>query len=330
MIAGLKYFLVRMYYVCLFKKFHYILMVIVVACNICCTGYVKHDSDVLSKNIVETENGIVYEFKKKSNNTLVFYLEGSGLHSVLGVKNNDGWSHRTFSYFVIKYFNAFADVVVIEKPKMKPGKDHSTDRDVLTAYTAGNLIDHYSTLIDDYLDKSEAAQIVIFGYSEGGILAPAVYKELKNRDRITKLVIGGAGGMSQYEQFMVLAESYVKMPDKYRLECRDIQRVRSRVKNFPDSIEYRFLGLPYRRWSSFFDFTPADYYMSIEIPVLFYHGKFDWSVPVESTSMIEKMYPDKKFTFMYIDKMQHVPDDDKGMEELFMRLIMWVTEDNNN
>ncbi|MBN2434848.1 MAG: alpha/beta hydrolase [Spirochaetes bacterium] len=313
----------------MFRKFISISIAVSILCLSCCTGNIERDSEVLSRNIVETVNGIIYEFKGNNNNTLVFYLEGSGLHSVLGVKDNDGWSHRTFSFFVIKYFKKFADVVIIEKPGMKPGKDHSTDSEVLAAYTSSNLIDHYSVLIDDYLDKSDAEQVVIFGYSEGGMLAPAVYRELKNRDRIKKLVIGGAGGMSQYEQFMVLAESYVKMPGKYRVECRDIQRVRSRVRTFPDSIEFRFLGLPYRRWNSFFDFSPADYYANIEIPVLFYHGTFDWSVPVESTSMLEKLYPDKNFVFMYIDKMQHVPEDDKGMDELFMRLIMWVTEDNN-
>jgi len=324
-IAGLKYLLVRGYYTDLFRKFFFIFIAVSLFCLNCCTGNVERDSEVLSRNIVETVNGIIYEFKGNKN-TLVFYLEGSGLHSVLGVKKNDGWSHRTFSFFVIKYFNAFADVVVIEKPKMKPGKDHSTDGEVLVAYTSSNLIDHYSVMIDDYLDKSDAKQVVIFGYSEGGMLAPAVYRNLKNSDRINKLVIGGAGGMSQYEQFMVLAESYVKMPDKYRLECRDIQRVRSRVRTFPDSIEFSFLGLPYRRWNSFFDFSPADYYANIEIPVLFYHGTFDWSVPVESTSMLEKLYPDKNFNFMYIDKMQHVPEDDKGMSDLFRRLSAWVTD----
>lgn len=268
----------------------------------------------------------MYEFPSKSSKgqNLVIYLEGSGLYSVLGVKSGSIWTEYSFSRFVSRYFSDFATVVIPEKPFMKPGRQYHQDEKVLDAYTARNLVNHYARLIDEYLNTTEAKKVYLFGYSEGGLLAPAVYSSLKNRTRIDKIIIGSAGGMNQYDQFRTLADSYVKMPDEYREECRRIVEVRQKMRDYPDSLYHWYLGWPYKRWSSFFRFNSMGYYADINIPVLFFHGTADWSVPVESTRLVQKVYPDKDYTFWYINGMEHIPKNDKALNDLFARIHDWL------
>ena len=44
---------------------------------------------------------------------------------------------------------------------------------------------------------------------------------------------------------------------------------------------------------------PFDFYVNIEIPVLFIHGGMDVNIPVGSTRHVEQNLQDKSFDFIY-------------------------------
>ena len=111
--------------------------------------------------------------------------------------------------------------------------------------------------------------------------------------------------MSQLEELRVLAESELSMPDNYRAALSYIDVVAEDVRNNPQSIEDRYLGLHFVRWNSFFGYVPLDYLAGVDIPLLFVHGELDWSVPVESTRIIDELNISPLFDFIYYDDMGH-------------------------
>ena len=65
--------------------------------------------------------------------------------------------------------------------------------------------------------------------------------------------------------------------------------------------------ITYRWRNSILDKRPFDYYVNINIPVLFLHGELDRNVPVESTRYVEDNLPDKPFDYIYYPEMAHAP-----------------------
>lgn len=266
--------------------------------------------------------GRVYVFNPGQDRVLV-YLDGSGMHSALGVKGVF-WTEVGFAWFLSRFAPRDTTVVVPERLDFKPGGDYSASRRSHESYTAENLASGYVRTVDAYLDSSGAREVYLLGVSEGGLLAPLVYNRLKNRDRIVKLAVWGAGGLSQDEAFRALGASSVPMDARYREQCLKIDEAKALIAANPDSVDRWYLGWTYRRWSSFFAYRPLDELARIEIPVLFIQGSHDSASPVESVRFVEESLPEKPFVYDYREGMGHIPEDEGDIETLLAGLFAWL------
>lgn len=282
------------------------------------------------KNL-KTENygdAHMYEVGSKKPD-LIIYLEGSGKTSVLGERKNNKWVSVNFGYMLAKSMGDSFQIAIPEKLDIGIGENHSADTSFLKNYTVDGLTESYCKAIDGYLDNHrEYKNVYIIATSEGGLLFPKIYSQLIHNERINKAIVIGSGGLSQAECFRILSASAVEMPPSYRAECQRIDEAIQEVKADPQSVEKKYFGWPYARWSSFFDYKPFDYYKEIRIPVLFYQGKLDWSSPVESVQYIQKNLPENPFEYMYIDKMGHTPDMTKaGLKKFADALGDWLRKE---
>lgn len=273
---------------------------------------------------VQTENGQLYAHRD-DNDVLLVFLTGSGMNSVLGVKEGPVWTSVEFSHFVVTAYEARFDLAIPEKPGYDRGKDYSKRSDLFPMYTVEHLVDSYVNTIDSYLDRYPYDTVILFGLSEGGLLAPRVYNEMKHKSRVSKMVVWGAGGFSQAESFRVLSQSPVPMPAAYRRECARVDETIEAIEKDSQSTTRFYLGWPYVRWTSFFAYTPADEYRSIIVPVLFVQGTTDFSSPVESVYQIRDTFGSNNYSYWFRE-MGHVPEDDKEILQILNDVAGWIEE----
>jgi pimeloyl-ACP methyl ester carboxylesterase len=269
----------------------------------------------------------LYEFCSDKNDKLLIYIEGSGTTSVLGEKNKGKWVSYNFGYFLTKYMKKYFTIIIPEKLGMDIGQNRWGDPVFMRSYTVDNLASCYISTIDGYLEKNRHYKsIYIIAGSEGGLLFPKIYSELKNKTIIEKAIVIGAGGLGQYECFKILGKSTIEMPSNYRDECKRIDDVVIDIKKDPLSITKMYFGWPYSRWNSFFMYKPFDYYKKIDIPILFYQGMLDWNSPIESVEYVQKNINNKKFEYRYKKNMGHVPnfDNENDTASYFSELYTWL------
>lgn len=278
---------------------------------------------------IETHKGDNYNYYTVENinsNKLIIFLQGSGYTSVLGLKNPDNtWNYRTLADPLISMAGDDYNIMIPEKLFFDMGQDYSEDRKALLSADVESITSVYSNSIDNYLDSRNFDSVIIIGSSDGGMFLPKVYSRLRNKDKITKLVnMSGGGGYSQLEEFRILSESPLKMPENYRYVLKQVDNALVDIENNPDSIDKFYFGHPYKRWSSVFKYNPVEYIKEIDIPMLFIHGEKDWSCPVESTRVIEDMNISDNFTFYYYKNMEHGPSNIFQMLRLKKDIMDWI------
>lgn len=249
--------------------------------------------------ILNYENSTAYFIPNGNSDKLIISLEGSGWQSVLGKKNEKGWEYVAVAAGVEQYLPEYA-ILIPEKLKRQPGKNHINDMEDRENYTAQNIIRCYSESINNFLNENNFTSVVIIGSSEGGFLLPLVYEKIEKKDNIIALISFAAGGYSIYESYSVLNERQHDIPSSYKKCYEDVLNEFNPVKKeFNNSFEDIYHNHTYRWFNSIVHIRPFDYYKKINIPVLFIHGKFDINVAVESTMYIQENLPDKPFTYKY-------------------------------
>jgi esterase/lipase len=273
---------------------------------------------------INVYNHLIYTFNNNKYKALI-YIDGSGLNSVLGVKNTDKWTSVNFSYFIANNLNSDFTLVIPEKLNFKKGIDYTNNSEVLLKYTVENLVESYSSKIDYYIENNKNVnEIYLLGISEGGLLVPKILNTIKNKSKIKKMVIWGAGGYSQKECFKILAKSAIQMPETYRNECKKISEVEKDIEQNPKAIDKYYLGWPYSRWSSFFKYQPIDEYVGIDIPVLFIQGLKDYNSPFESVKYIEEEYRNKNYEYAYYRDMGHIPEKKEDIARIIQSIYSWI------
>ncbi|MGL1890875.1 MAG: alpha/beta hydrolase [Spirochaetaceae bacterium] len=302
-------------------KFKNVICLLIVGVLLSSCSTVKYKGMLVYKT-----DGNYYVFPNSRSDKLLIYIEGSGYKSVLGTKDDDGsWETVSSASIVINQFRKNFNVLVPEKLFYEAGQEYNSDPKALKNSTVQGFVDSYTKSINSYLSNNKFSEVILMGSSDGGALVPLIYNNLKVKDQIDKIIIlAGGGGMTQLDEFKTLATSSVKMPKEYRSMLVKTEKVYKDIKENPDSITEFFLGHPYTRWSSFFDYNPIEYIKEINIPVLFIHGERDWSCPVESTKIIEDQYNKENFTFEYYRKMEHGPRNIFEFNILKRDIIKWI------
>lgn len=218
---------------------------------------------------------------------LIIFLRGSGLECALGLQKNGVWDEDgLFVKTLSHYFSRDFDILVPEKVNITLGNDHSNDPKALGHYSLQEVASSSELVIDTYLEDTHYQNVFLVGVSEGAAILPKVYNELKCKEKIGRIVVLGGGGLSQYEEFKIIAKSKLPMPEGYKQEIMKVDAAMKEIAKDPDSLEKTYCGLPFRRWSGFMSYRPLVDLIRIDIPIFMMHGEKDTSAPVESSRLV--------------------------------------------
>ncbi|MFW5685879.1 MAG: alpha/beta hydrolase family protein [Spirochaetota bacterium] len=280
------------------------------------TEYVFHHA-FPTLEIHRHDGGYLYESKPAGRDTVVIWLSGGRLGSVLGT-NNEGRVRGGGFWSALYEFGDAMTVVAPERPNARPGTDHEFDDVFLRSYTIDNLVAEYARMIDHYLDRNRTENVYMMGRSEGSLVLPAVYLSLENKERIDRMVSLFGGGMSPPEYYRI--DNDLGPGEHFELWWQ-------RVEENPDSIEHAYHRLTYRYLTSWLGNSPLDAYRRIDVPVLFVHGMEDTRVPVQSTQVVESELPEKPFEYWYAEDMGHGPATREESIALLERIETWLLQD---
>lgn len=229
---------------------------------------------------------VLHKLNNQDTNSkrLIIYLTGSGMDCVLGLQKEGVWQkEELFIKSLNKYLSPSFDILVPEKMNIKLGKDQSDDPKVFEHYTLEERVLSAELVIDTFLENHEYNHVYLVGVSEGAQILPMVYNNLKVKNKITKLVVLGSGGLSQYEEFKVLQKSTLLMPQPYRELLMEADNVMEAIRSNQDVHDKWYAGYPYKRWAGFFPYRPLDDFVKINIPIFLMQGTKDTSAPIESS-----------------------------------------------
>lgn len=228
----------------------------------------------------------------QKNENLIIYLDGSSWGSALGVKGMMiPWRKVTMAMALHKNLSKSYDLLVPEKLNYEMGKeyeyDYKNDRfdnpRIVSEYTLSNRVLAARTVIDSFLKTENYRNVVILGFSEGALILPKVYNELKQKNKITGLINVSYGGMS-YAQVL---EEQAKNDTAFR---NYLASAFEKIKNNPDAIDKHAFGWPLKKWSDFMWYEPLSDYKNINIPILLIHGVQDKNVSVESARYLVREF----------------------------------------
>jgi pimeloyl-ACP methyl ester carboxylesterase len=249
-------------------------------------------------------NNRAYEFKNANSDRLIINIEGSGFYSVLGASTQDTMQKSGWWYFLVEEFGDEFSILVPEKLKFELGKYYYYDVNTRREYTVENLVECYSSVINNYLVENDYSKIILVGSSEGACILPSLYKRLLNKEKIAGMVAISYGGLSWYEQMKILAESPLNVHYLLRDIYKNIDLYKTDIELYPNSIG-DFIGNAYTYWNSILEYSPFEEYADIEVPTLFIHGELDTNVPVESTRFVQENLPNKPFEYLYYGDADH-------------------------
>ena len=264
--------------------------------------------------VLQYENTRAYEFRNLSSDKLIINIEGSGWTSVLGSQGKNGWNLVGAGSQIIQVFRDSHTILIPEKWDWDSETDYSWDLNAKINYTTDNLLECYLTSISTYLAENNFSSIILIGFSEGAAILPIIYENLKEKYNVTGMVTWGFGGFSLYESYSILKSSsicpeYYRKIVQYYYEMYEVNNLNSFLtEGFPLTL----MGI-----------KPFDYYVNINIPVLFIHGEHDFLVPVESTRYVQENLPEKPFEYKYYN-MGHGPTNYSNTMQIRRDLAEWV------
>lgn len=264
-----------------------------------CVTTFNHTNPYSGMEIIHYENSQGYLFKNPSSTRLVINIEGSGWDSVLGTQEGRTWSSTHNGAQMLQVFRDEYTFLIPEKLKRQPGLVYYENMEDRSNYTADNILNCYMEVINGYLSEHSFSSIILIGTSEGADLLPLIYERMHNKDNVKAIVSIGFGGLSLYECYSVLSTRTDLGPEYMGMFYFLLVTFSPGKPSYPDSYIEDVYGTSYRWLNSFKDIRPFDHYKNINIPILFIHGDYDYSIPVESTVFIQENLPEKPFEYMY-------------------------------
>ena len=279
-----------------------------------------------------------YEFRNPNSNKLLITLGGGPSWEAKVGKEGERTTGRFIDFLLPLYTDYDYNIFVPEHFDWEEDEPYyywniPEERERVTF---DNVQTCYEEVIGEYLSQNEYEIIIIAGFSEGAMHLPMVYSKLEN-PKIAALIAGGYGGLSRYEESEAAYSKLLAGEPPYD-DKENWVNLRSRIAfkefydNFyeemrNDSID-RVSGtsnrITYRWRNSTLDKRPFDYYVNINIPVLFFHGELDRNVSVESTRYVENNLPDKPFNYIYYPEMAHGPATKKELDRLRSDIKDWL------
>lgn len=200
----------------------------------------------------------------------VFYIGGSGCVSL-----------RTYLAVYFRSLPKGFNIVALEKVGVRSSAiPKSCTEQFWDNYTYDRLLARNQAALTAVKNTAEDGVYAIVGTSEGGPIALELAAASPNT---SKVVVIGAGGMSQREELEVLAER------SGRLE--QLRTTLAKVDADPSNRNAWVLGYPHTYWSSVLDRDPKPYLPKVEQLVLLVIGAEDNNVPAASARLANTLLP---------------------------------------
>jgi esterase/lipase len=283
-----------------------------------CITY-NHKNPYPNMEILNYENAKAYEFKNISSDKLIINIEGSGWTSVLGQKGKNRWNYVGIGSQILQVLGNDYTIFIPEKWDRVPEIDYTWDFNSKINYTMNNLLECYLTSINNYLANNHYSSIILIGASEGAALLPIIYENIKGKYNVTGIVSLSFGGLSLYESYSILKDSPI-VPDYYKVMIKyyfDMYETNNISAYTDESYILTLMG-----------HKPFDYYVKINIPILFIHGVKDFNVSIESTKYIQENLPEKPFEYFYYNDMAHGPSNYFQTIRIRNDIAKWINNKN--
>jgi len=257
-------------------------------------------------------HGKGYEFKNVNSNKLIISLRGGpDWRSAIG-RIGDRIVGDRFIDLILPMHDEY-NIFIPEKFDWEVGINYLYYANTREQYTVDNLLVNYAEVINEYLLQNDYDAVIIIGKSEGAILLPELYFQLEEYNKISALISIAGGGLSKYELYEITYNKILAEEKPFTATYINVANWIEEIKLFldayreepyPDSSE-RIRDYTSRWHTSIMFRRPENFYVDIEIPVLFIHGEMDRNIPVESTRYVEYNLPYKPFDFIYYPEMEH-------------------------
>jgi pimeloyl-ACP methyl ester carboxylesterase len=296
--------------------------------------YIKTRERVPYYTTLYFTDGQGYEFRNSSSNKLIITLDGGGdwFGSRVGLIGDELEWNQVVNWLLPLY----SDYNFFVPEKFDWGRRRESpfwDIKNREKYTLDNLVVNYASVISEYLSQNNYETIIIFGHSEGGVLAPELYSLLGDFN-ISALIISGAGGLispvdiASVRRGVPLDDESIK---QYTIVYNNFLDAYSgeRYADSPDEQSFRQKGQVFLPWHYFYSLhkrRPFEIYKNINIPVLFIHGLADVYVSPISTRYVEENLPDKPFDYIYYPNTEHYPTTIRELERMRVDIAGWLRE----
>ena len=295
---------------------------------ICSCATYNNRNPYPNMRVLHFNNYSAYEFNDSYSEKLIIVFDGSGYYSSLGRYDRGIWRPVSMASQLVPLLREEYTILVPDKFDRSIGNDYFEDMDDRANYTAENLLNCYITIINSYLDENIFNSVILVANSESAKLLPIMFENIIKNELITGMVSIAGGGLSMYEEMIILSTSNVT-PKRWKNGYLELINIFEENNfEFPDSIILGFNGMSLRWYNSMINIRPYDYYENINIPILFLHGNKDYLVPVESTIYIQNNLVKKTFEYVYYENMGHAPRNSSQTIRLRNDITNWINNIN--
>lgn len=218
---------------------------------------------------------------------LILFLQGSGPKPIFWKSGDKTTTPIAFSREQLKSFY----FVVIRKPGMPfyAGSDFKVPKIYHELLDLNYRVEAASLVLKELLKKEwvDKRRIVLVGFSEGAYLAPRV--AVQNRE-ITHLACFLGGGLSQaYDpvfNLLIDKKHTGDHPEELFTDFEDYLKILRDISKDPGSTTKFWRGHTYKMWSGFFDYSPKDDLVKLDIPIFYAVGSKDRASPFEGKIIV--------------------------------------------
>ncbi|MCG8335251.1 MAG: hypothetical protein MJE63_12075 [Proteobacteria bacterium] len=230
---------------------------------------------------------LAYDGKFINRKPVILFLQGSGPKPIFWKKGAQTTTPIAFSREQLRNFY----FVIIRKPGMPfyADSDFKVPKIYHKLLNFNYRVKTASLVFRELLNKKwvDKKKIILVGISEGAYLAPRVAVQ---NNGITHLACFLGGGLSQaYDPvFNILndkkhagehSEALLNDVEDYLQILRDINKDAESTTKF-------WRGHTYKMWSGFFDYSPKNDLIKLDIPIFYAVGSKDRASPFEGNIMV--------------------------------------------
>jgi pimeloyl-ACP methyl ester carboxylesterase len=276
--------------------------------------------------------------KNENKQPVALFIQGSGCQSLF--KKQADKIAGGYQNILRQEARGRVRILVVEKPGVKfldaparPGSAEGASEEFLKEHTLPRWAEaNISALRAVWaLPGIDAAQTLVIGHSEGGIIAARVAAELPQVTHVASIAGGGPTKLFDLAEIRDRSRPDDKPGDAER-RVRDVYDEWAKIRKDPDSISRFWLGHPYRRWSSFLKHNVTDELLRTKAKIYLAQGTSDASVSVMAHDVLvaELQARGRDVTSERIEGADHgfrtqemSIGSPAGMQALFGRLLEW-------